>query len=158
DFGPIHRGDMSIRSDSGWRSDLAPSDDLAIPDDLSVWPDLSSCRLFAPPLRAHQTQLQSTFAIADFNGDRKPDLVVNRPQPDRVRVLLGKGDGTFAAGGDYATGPFPYAFPGDWNGDGKVDLAVVESGELRILLGIGNGTFGAPARYPLPFKVGRPQS
>jgi hypothetical protein len=36
---------------------------------------------------------------------------------------------------------------GDFNGDGKLDLAVVD-GQLSILLGNGDGTFHAPINYP----------
>ena len=37
------------------------------------------------------------MAVADVNGDGKPDLVVANDGSNTVSVLLGNGDGTFAA-------------------------------------------------------------
>ena len=47
------------------------------------------------------------------------------------------------------TSPAMTAF-GDFNGDGKVDLAVAnfDSGNVSVLLGNGNGTFAAAVNYP----------
>jgi Bacterial Ig-like domain (group 3)/FG-GAP-like repeat len=97
-------------------------------------------------------------AVADLNGDGKPDLVVGNGidfWPDfengAVGVLLGNGDGTFQP-------PVPYIFAGDGssaaladvNGDGKPDLLVAgfacgscASGDsgLGVLSGNGDGTF-----------------
>src|SRR6266436_2532508 len=84
---------------------------------------------------------------ADFNGDG------NR-QGNTVSILLGNGDGTFRAHVDYPTGNFPQSVTtGDFNGDGKVDLAVANNnfgsnGSVSILLGNGDGTFQANVDYP----------
>src|SRR5262249_34872888 len=56
-----------------------------------------------------------TVAVADLNGDGKPDLVT-----DTTSVLLGHGDGTFQVTQNYAGG----GWVGDFNGDGSLDLAV----------------------------------
>ncbi len=73
--------------------------------------------------------------MGDFNGDGKPDLaVVNQPCEScgglgSVTVLLGKGDGTFQPRVDYTVGPGPFSLTtGDFNGDGKLDLAVAGRG------------------------------
>ena len=95
----------------------------------------------------------------DFNGDGKADLAIlsyNAPITSYITVLLGKGNGTFAAaltgqvynqpstGGDVILGTLAAA---DFNGDGKLDVAVVgdyvSSGGVTILLGNGDGTFTA---------------
>src|SRR5213082_390700 len=58
----------------------------------------------------------------------------------------------FAAATNVAAGTGPYASTvGDFNGDGKQDLAVtnVTTNSVSILLGNGNGTFGAPATFPV---------
>jgi hypothetical protein len=68
-----------------------------------------------------------------------------------VSVLLGKGDGTFAAKLDYPTGAFPYAVAlGDLNGDGRLDLVTPRSNsaEASVLLGTGDGGFAAGVVYP----------
>jgi len=48
----------------------------------------------------------------------------------------------------YLPGTSPLAVAaGDFNGDGKLDLAVVASDSVNILLGKGNGAFGKPVAY-----------
>ena len=93
------------------------------------------------------------LAIGDFNGDGKPDLVVGNfgaGSGNTVSVLLGNGDGTFQAQVTYAVGngPRPLAV-GDFNGDGKLDLAVGNNTDntVSILLGNGNGTFQSQVTY-----------
>src|SRR5258708_2913411 len=59
---------------------------------------------------------------------------------------------SFAAHNDFATGPSPRSIAeGDFNRDGKLDLAVVNSGgnsdTVSILLGTGTGTFGAKTDF-----------
>ncbi len=104
----------------------------------------------------------AAIAVGDFNGDGKLDLAVatqcgNDPSclSGAVSILLGNGDGTFAAPPSPATPPGTGKIPlsiavGDFNGDGKLDLAVVNSGDrnVSILLGNGDGTFTAAAASP----------
>ena len=63
----------------------------------------------------------------------------------RVSVLLGNGNGTFQAAVNYAAGNEPDSVAvGDFNGDGKADLAVANrrtAMRVSVLLGNGNGTF-----------------
>jgi FG-GAP-like repeat len=96
--------------------------------------------------------LNSPTAIlaADFNGDGKLDLAVKAaggPPNYVVEVLLGKGDGSFqrrsALGGLDSMGGMT---AGDFNGDGKLDIAIVDISRygdawLRLSLGNGDGTF-----------------
>jgi hypothetical protein len=93
-----------------------------------------------------------SVAVGDFNGDGKLDLVVANLD-GTVSVLLGKGDGTFLPAVTYSSGSLPgsvaVAVVGDFNGDGKLDLAVVNSGsnDVGVLLGNGDGTFQPAVNY-----------
>ncbi len=97
------------------------------------------------------------LAAGDFNGDGIADLAVASPDDDTITILLGKGDGTFAqpAGSPVAVGSAPVALvAGDFNSDGRLDLAVVNSGDgtVSILLGNGDGTYAEAT--PSPVTVG----
>jgi hypothetical protein len=105
-----------------------------------------------------------SVAIADLNGDGKPDLVVancglsTRCPPDggvgSIGILLGNGDGTFRTAVTYLSGgidPLSVAIA-DVNNDGKPDLVVGHLGNLggstlSVLLGNGDGTFQAAVSY-----------
>ncbi len=78
-----------------------------------------------------------SVAAGDFNGDGKVDLAVANEGSNSVSVLLGNGDGTFAAAQNFATGVNPWSVAvSDFNGDGKLDLAVANygSGTVSVLL------------------------
>ena len=89
------------------------------------------------------------IAVGDFNGDGKPDLAVTNTCPvggcgttSVVSILLGNGDGTFQPHVDYPAGNGPGSIAvGDFNGDGKQDLAIAGTSTLSVLFGNGDGTF-----------------
>ena len=111
----------------------------------------------------------TSVAVADLNGDGKLDLAVVSQlnccldgSNGSVNVLLGNGDGSFAAGVSYSSGdPFATALAiGDLNGDGKLDLVVANgncssngfeticlTGSVGVLLGNDDGTFQPAVRY-----------
>jgi hypothetical protein len=91
-----------------------------------------------------------SLAVADFNGDGKPDLAIAADYAASISVLLGNGDGTFQAPLNSPTNTEPYFVTvGDFNGDGKPDVAVTELDDMfvSVLLGNGNGTFQAAVYY-----------
>jgi hypothetical protein len=83
------------------------------------------------------------IAAADFNGDSKLDLVV---ADLNITILLGNGDGTFQAAVDYPGNGATFVVAGDWNGDGKVDVAATSgfSDTITVLVGNGDGTLQTP--------------
>src|SRR6266566_4059448 len=97
----------------------------------------------------------SGMAVGDFNGDGKLDLAVVNFGDWNIYVLLGNGDGTFQAARSVyfaSGGGFPwYVVTADFNGDGKLDLAISSVGDntVSVLLGNGDGTFLAPQVTPV---------
>ncbi len=90
-----------------------------------------------------QGAITSSVAIADFNGDARPDLAVCG---SNVTVMLGHGDGTFAAPSNLG-GSSDRVATADLNGDGRLDLAVSTGSGVFVRLGNGDGTFGTGATY-----------
>ena len=96
----------------------------------------------ASPLACH---------AADLDADGDLDLAVPSLNEHRVSVLLGAGDGTFAAAAHYAlpAGSYPVAVTSaDFDADGDLDLATANynSNMVSVLLGAGDGTFAAPVQ------------
>jgi hypothetical protein len=71
-----------------------------------------------------------------------------------VSILLGKGDGTFASRRDFATGATPISVvAADFNGDGKLDLAVANSSDLTVSILLGNGDRQFSTSCHIPDRV-----
>ena len=98
----------------------------------------------------------NSVAVADVNGDGKPDVILTGGS---VIVLLGNGNGTFQAQTTFASGSGPLSVvAADVNADGKVDLAYVNSGSnsVGVMLGNGNGSFQSQQAFgvgSLPWSV-----
>jgi hypothetical protein len=106
---------------------------------------------FAPAVNYAVGTTPEAIAIADFNGDGRPDLAVANFGSNNVSILIGNGDGTFRATTAYHTGSRPLSvIAADFNHDGKMDLALANntsSGTVTILLGTGTGSFQSAVLY-----------
>jgi hypothetical protein len=101
-------------------------------------------------------------ALGDVNNDGKLDLAATQHDSNDVRIFLGRGDGRFsrAPGSPFAAlqsaRPHNHGLAfGDFNSDGRLDVATSNQNDssVSVLLGDGQGSF-APAEGS-PFAVGR---
>ena len=136
-----------------------------------VFSTLLLAKVFAQPVSFQAWKTVATpnniignaFAVADFNGDGKLDLVIatitsnSFSPPDAVlQTFPGKGDGTFQTPGPpFSFCPAAASYCGaalgnsnanavqvaDWNRDGKPDLLVVGYEGMTALVSNGDGTF-----------------
>ncbi len=90
-----------------------------------------------------------SVVIGDFDSDGIDDLAVANTNSNNVSVLLGDGDGTFteeSSESPFTTGagsnPMSLAV-GDFDSDGRQDLAIANNGTAAVLVvgGNGDGTF-----------------
>jgi hypothetical protein len=114
-----------------------------------------------------------SVAIGNFDGQL--DIVTANIADGTVTLLPGNGDGTFGPAqpvANFSSGAASVAV-GDFNGDGKLDLAVATRGTngyggyygyypgispaVTVLMGNGGGTFTTGNSYDLPTN-GQPQS
>jgi len=89
-------------------------------------------------------------AVADLNGDGKPDIVTANLNSDDISVLLGNGDGTFQAEQRFTVGDSPRSVAvADLNGDSVPDIVTANrfSSDVSVLLGNGDGTFQPQRRF-----------
>jgi hypothetical protein len=105
------------------------------------------------PLR---TVLPWFVAVADLNGDTKPDLVVTHAERNELTVLIGDGKGAFreTSGSPFDLGHYAWHVAiADFNGDGIGDV-VAAAGDVRVLLGDGQGGFAPVPGSPFATREG----
>jgi hypothetical protein len=133
---------------------------------LFAQPGICADTLFKPT-RSYSSggSIAVSVAVADLNGDGKPDLIVANGATGAftdpgfgVGVLLGKGDGTFQAAKNYSLNDLSVisVAVADVNGDGKPDVLATtgsfsvsdyQDGGVWVLLGKGDGTFQPAVEY-----------
>jgi uncharacterized repeat protein (TIGR01451 family) len=107
-----------------------------------------------------------TLRVADINADGYPDLIVDTgvsgtsAYTHDIGVLLNNGSGGFHSEQVFVSTGGPHGYDdlssavvfGDFNGDGKLDVAIGSDYEpsLRVLLGMGDGTFATPIPFDSP--------
>ena len=89
--------------------------------------------------------------IADLNGDGRPDIVAGGTASDPgVYLFLRTSAGTFTKTVLPVPGAQSYTgsvVTGDFNGDGRIDVAATADGQVLVYLRNADGTYAAPAAY-----------
>ena len=103
---------------------------------------------FNAPISTASAPPSNDLAVGDFNKDGKLDVAVVGLGSIIVTVLLGNGDGTFQSPISFSAAPgfaLSSITTGDFNNDGKLDLAVVETNtntsQVEVFEGDGTGHF-----------------
>ncbi|MBX3671753.1 MAG: IPTL-CTERM sorting domain-containing protein [Burkholderiales bacterium] len=97
------------------------------------------------------------IALGDLDGDGDLDMAVANRSGTNVSILLNDGAGVFtpAPGSPIAIGAATWGVAlGDFNGDGRPDLAVAASGANTVAILLGNGTGGFAPAPGSPIAVG----
>jgi hypothetical protein len=150
-FSAVHAFPTGIRPISVAAGDLNGDGklDLAVvnllSNSVSVLLNTTSPGATAPSFSAKQDFATNfnpaSIALGDLNGNGKLDLIAANSNSNNVSVFLnttatGAGTPTFASKQDFDTSASPVSIAkGDFNGDGKVDLAVanVDSDTVSVL-------------------------
>ena len=94
----------------------------------------------------------NSLIVTHINSDASVDLAVTNKGSNSVTILEGNGTGGFTqpTGSPFAAGTSPMGLvAGDFDGDGRIDLAISSSGDdkVSILLGDPTKTFKTAVAY-----------
>jgi hypothetical protein len=104
------------------------------------------------------------IVAGDFDGDGNDDIALVRPgdasvnDDGDVTIFLGNGDGTFRQSQVLTPGKNPsFIVVADLNGDQRLDLVVITTGDksVDVLLGNGDGSFQSQIAYAAQTTPGR---
>jgi hypothetical protein len=136
--------------------------DLVIPDHQSPYITIllgngKGAFTLAPgsPVDVHSNPHPHGVAVADFDGDGKPDVVTDSWAENRIELLVGDGKGGLRTPGRFfPVGKRPYERlrTADFNHDGHADIVTtnLDDGTVSVMLGDGKGGFTNASGSPFP--------
>ena len=169
----LGKGDGSFQPPTSFTTELGPDAvaladyngdnklDLAVANEFSGDVEVMAGRGDGSVARGPEISAGQSAAVTagDFNGDGIPDLAVTNqvgnPVTGNVDILLGVGDGSFQQGASFNAGS-GINTPGsivsaDFNGDGKLDLAMTTGAQyISLAIGKGDGSFASVASVATP--------
>jgi hypothetical protein len=107
------------------------------------------------PVDVHSNPHPHGVAVADFDGDGKPDVATDSWGENKIEVLAGDGrGGLHTPGRFFSVGRRPYERlrSADFNRDGHPDIVTtnLDDGTVTILLSDGRGGFAEAPGSPFP--------
>jgi FG-GAP-like repeat len=142
-------------------ADLVTANNKWAVNSISVYINRGAGR-FSPRVDYRTGRAPDSVAIADLNGDGKPD-VATACKRNTVSVLLNNGDGRFPSRVDYPAPQHPRSIAiGDMNGDRNPDLVTANSAgysalrpdSVSVFLNRGDGSFQPKRDYRAKGKSG----
>ncbi len=141
------RADLVMNDATNFSGDIA----TAISDingQLQVGPLMSTCCFLLG------------VTLADLNGDGLDDLVGKGLLTGELITALGRGDGTFEGANLLQVGSISAlaelnegdVIVGDFGGDGRLDVGLVQAFQAAFFNGLPLGGFGDRHQFPLPFR------
>jgi hypothetical protein len=90
----------------------------------------------------YPAQTPEAIAEGDFTNNGRTDLITANGTANSISLFLANADGTYQPPRTVAVAGGPNAIAvGDFDGDGKLDVAVTTQNGVSVLLGNGDGTF-----------------
>lgn len=109
-----------------------------------------------PTTFVNSSQLTAAIPNSDLAQAETATVTVVNPAPGGgasnvafLPITTAAGTVVVSQSGIFQSGGAPGQAAGDFNGDGKLDLAITDSAGIQVLLGNGDGTFQPPVFYPV---------
>ena len=148
------RADHQIRHSADWPSlgettmQLRQTYLCAVP--LLLYASAGQAQIAFNPIANYGTpERPDGVAALDVNGDGLLDLAVATDNPNKLSILLNRGDGTFAAALNTPLGPgvgAGFVAAADFDGDGDTDLAIAFHGVAAIQIMLNNAGVFSPGQ------------